>query len=154
MKPKKTSAGKKKVASPRTRRRTASAATDVPEESGSSSTKRRATEGGSTPSSTGKRMARKKTIRKAPPKVPSILLEGDQPSTVPLSGPGRRYELGSQLPSEPAAAQAELPEAYGTRQLLLAARDPHWLYAHWDLSLDQQRQFNALSGDRHLVLRV
>src|SRR4029079_3776390 len=105
-------------------------------------------------SSPGKRMPRKKTTRKAPEKVPSILLEGDQPSTIPLSGPGRRYALGSQPPSEPTPAQGGLPEAYGTRQLLLAARDPHWLYAHWDLSLDQQRQYNALSGERHLVLRI
>jgi hypothetical protein len=38
--------------------------------------------------------------------------------------------------------------------MLLAARDPHWLYAHWDLTPSQQRQYNALSADRHLVVRV
>jgi hypothetical protein len=38
--------------------------------------------------------------------------------------------------------------------LLLAARDPHWLYAHWDLTPQQQRRYNALSADRHLVVRV
>jgi uncharacterized protein len=47
-----------------------------------------------------------------------------------------------------------LPEAYGTRQLLLAARDPHWLYARWDLTREQQNKYNALSVDRHLVLRI
>ncbi|MBC8095000.1 MAG: DUF4912 domain-containing protein, partial [Akkermansiaceae bacterium] len=48
----------------------------------------------------------------------------------------------------------ELPTAYGTQHLLLAARDPHWLYAHWDLTDEQQRRYNALSADRHLVLRI
>jgi hypothetical protein len=38
--------------------------------------------------------------------------------------------------------------------MLLAARDPHWLYAHWDLTGEQQRRYNALSADRHLVVRV
>jgi hypothetical protein len=37
---------------------------------------------------------------------------------------------------------------------LLVARDPHWLYAHWDLSDAQLKEYNALSADRHLVLRV
>ena len=48
----------------------------------------------------------------------------------------------------------ELPEAYGTEKLLLAARDPHWLYAHWDLSRQQLREYNRRSTDGHLVLRV
>jgi uncharacterized protein len=47
-----------------------------------------------------------------------------------------------------------LPEAYGTGKLLLAARDPHWLYAHWDLTPPQQQHYNALSADHHLVVRV
>src|SRR5438094_6482773 len=34
----------------------------------------------------------------------------------------------------------ELPEAYGTEKLLVAARDPHWLYAHWDLTREQLRE--------------
>jgi hypothetical protein len=38
--------------------------------------------------------------------------------------------------------------------MLLVARDPHWLYAHWDLAPEQQRQYNALSADHHLVVRV
>ena len=103
------------------------------------------------PEAAGKSPARKQTLS-----VPPILLEGDQPPAPAVSGPGQRYALG------PAATPArhiaetpgELPEAYGTRQLLLAARDPHWLYARWDLTRQQQRDYNALSADRHLVLRV
>ena len=88
-------------------------------------------------------------------KIPQILLEGDQPFSPPMTGPGQKYALG---PTPPAGQfgpeEAFLPEAYGTGKLLLAARDPHWLYAHWDLTLPQQRRYNALSADRHLVVRV
>jgi uncharacterized protein len=93
--------------------------------------------------------ARKRTL-----KVPPILLEGDRPTLAPLSGPGQRYALGPTPPTEHLETEGELPEAYGTRQLLLAARDPHWLYAHWDLTVDQQRQYNSLARDKHLALRV
>jgi uncharacterized protein len=88
-------------------------------------------------------------------KIPPILLEGDEPSPPSLTGPGQKYALGpmSQA-SQRECAEARLPEAYGTGKLLLAARDPHWLYAHWDLTPQQQRHYNALSADRHLVVRV
>ncbi len=49
---------------------------------------------------------------------------------------------------------AELPEAYDTKRLYLTARDPHWVYAHWDLGREQLKQYNSLSADRHLVLRI
>ena len=48
----------------------------------------------------------------------------------------------------------DLPEAYGTGRMLLTARDPHWLYAHWDLTREQLRKYNAASTDGHLVLRI
>jgi uncharacterized protein len=97
----------------------------------------------------------KRTSRVTPLKIPPILLEGDVPPAPTVSGPGQRYALGP----TPAAARAlsagaELPESYGTRQLFLTARDPHWLYAHWDFSREQLQQYNALSSDGHLVLRV
>jgi hypothetical protein len=57
-------------------------------------------------------------------------------------------------PTEHLETEGELPESYGTQQLLLAARDPHWLYAHWDLTAEQQRNYNALARDKHLALRV
>jgi hypothetical protein len=90
------------------------------------------------------------------PSVPPILLEGDQPSTATTGGPGQRYALGPVPPAHIATPEIsrELPESYGTKRLLLAARDPHWLYARWDLTRDQQRKYNALSTDKHLVLRI
>lgn len=89
--------------------------------------------------------------------VPDILFEREVPSIPRASGPGQRYALGPspvehqpELPDE----LGELPEAYGSKRLFLAARDPHWLYAHWDFTSAQLRETNALSADRHLVLRV
>jgi hypothetical protein len=87
--------------------------------------------------------------------VPPILLEGDLPAPPPAGGPGEKFSLG---PTPPAphfeTAETELPEAYGTKKLSLTARDPHWLYAHWDLTREQQAKLNAKSADSHLVLRV
>lgn len=86
--------------------------------------------------------------------IPAILLEGDQPAAPSPSGPGQRYALGPTPPSEHFPETGELPESYGTRRLVLAARDPHWLYAHWDFTREQLNKYNGLSADGHLVLRV
>jgi hypothetical protein len=92
--------------------------------------------------------------RKTPARIPSILFEGDKHEGHPLSGPGQRYALGPTAPVEKFKTEGELPESYGTKAILLAARDPHWLYTHWDLTSDQQRRYNAFSRDSHMVLRV
>ena len=95
--------------------------------------------------------------RRAPAKVdvPTILLEGDQPSPSPAAGPGEKFSLGpSPVTQKFEDVERELPEAYGTRKLFLTARDPHWLYAHWDLTREQQAKLNVESGDGHLVLRL
>jgi hypothetical protein len=96
------------------------------------------------------------SAKKSALSVPPILLEGDKPATPAISGPGQRYALSPAPPSERGATgePGELPDAYGTQRLLLAARDPRWLYAHWDLTSEQLKKYNALSVDRHLVLRV
>ncbi|HZM06179.1 MAG TPA: DUF4912 domain-containing protein [Candidatus Saccharimonadales bacterium] len=88
--------------------------------------------------------------------IPPILLEGDSsPGPAAASGPGERYSLGPTppVPQLPSAGGA-LPEAYGTQQLFLTARDPHWVYAHWDLTREQLKKYNSLSAEGHLVLRV
>jgi uncharacterized protein len=92
--------------------------------------------------------------RKAPAKIPKILLEGDKPEPAPVSGPGHRYALGPTAPVEKLPTEGELPESYGTGAILLTARDPHWLYTHWDLTGDQQRRYNAFSRDGHLIVRI
>ena len=91
----------------------------------------------------------------APLEVPPILLEGDQPAPPPVSGPGEKYSLGPVPPAQSfPTAESELPESYGTKKLFLTARDPHWLYAHWDLTREQQLKLNSQSADGHLVLRI
>ncbi|MDX1950816.1 MAG: DUF4912 domain-containing protein [Verrucomicrobiota bacterium] len=98
--------------------------------------------------------------KKSPPRsrkklaVPPILLENDNPPPSTGTGPGQRYMLAPTAPTHHEMALPELPEAYGTRRLLLAARDPHWLYASWDLTREQLREYNQLSREGHLVLRV
>ncbi len=95
-----------------------------------------------------------RTVRKAALEIPPILLEKDSTATPSPSGPGQRYSLGPTAPAEHLSGEGELPEAYGTKRLLLTARDPHWLYAHWDFTDAQLRKYNALSRDGHLILRI
>jgi hypothetical protein len=88
--------------------------------------------------------------------IPSMLLEGDAAPAPPQSGPGKRFALGAAgiAPLPAGCEPGELPEDYGTQRLLLTARDPRWLYAHWDFSTEQLRRYNTRSVDRHLVLRI
>ena len=103
-----------------------------------------------TPAAKTKRVAKSSRL-----KIPAILLEGDAPDATVAGGPGQRYSLGPTPPGQHfPAGGGELPDSYGTQQLFLTARDPHWLYAHWDLSRAQLKQYNSLSIDGHLVLRV
>jgi hypothetical protein len=98
---------------------------------------------------------RRASVRRKKIEVPPLLLEGDQPAPPPTSGPGRKYALGPVPPSQHfETAETELPEAYGTKKLFLTARDPHWLYAHWDLTRAQQLKLNARSAAGHLILRI
>ena len=93
--------------------------------------------------------------RPLPARIPPILLEGDQPSAPAIpSGPGERYAIAPRHAEIPITPETELPSAYGTEQLLLTARDPHWLYAHWDFTDEQLRRYNAQSLDHHLLLRI
>ena len=95
-----------------------------------------------------------RTKKTTEPEIPAILLEGDEPTaTASVSGPGEKYSLGATPPTQ-SFSGGELPESYGTKKLFLTARDPHWLYAHWDLTREQQVSLNAESTDGHLILRI
>jgi hypothetical protein len=104
---------------------------------------------------TAETLVRRTFTRQKKIEAPAILLEGDQPAAPPVSGPGEKYSLGPVPPAQSfPTAESELPESYGTKKLFLTARDPHWLYAHWDLTREQQLKLNAQSADGHLVLRI
>lgn len=96
---------------------------------------------------------RRKKSETTPLDVPPILLESDEPAPASMSGPGEKYSLGATPPAQ-SFSGGELPEAYGTKKLFLTARDPHWLYAHWDLTREQQNELNNESTDGHLILRI
>ncbi len=98
-------------------------------------------------------VVRRTYTRKKKTEAPPILLEGDAPSAPPISGPGEKFSLGATPPTQ-VFSGGELPESYGTRKLFLTARDPHWLYANWDLTPEQQKALNAASTDGHLILRI
>lgn len=98
--------------------------------------------------------ARPRPARQTTLKIPALLLEGDASTAPAASGPGHRYALGPVPSVESFPGGGELPEAYGTGRLLLTARDPHWLYAHWDFTGAEMKKHNARSADGHLVLRV
>lgn len=111
---------------------------------------------------TNRKAARKSVLKnerkpaaEPPAMVAAFLLEGDEPSHPEVGGPGEKFSLGPTMSLEHfSEAIAPLPEAYGTGKLFLTARDPHWLYAHWDFTREEQFRHNARSVDRHLVLRV
>ncbi len=98
-------------------------------------------------------LVRRTYTRKKKADTPGILLEGDAPSAPSASGPGEKFSLGATPPAQ-SFSGGELPESYGTQKLFLTARDPHWLYANWDLTAEQQKQLNTASTDGHLILRI
>lgn len=97
----------------------------------------------------------KKNTRQSALPIPAFLLEGDEPSVLTEGGAAEKFALGPTAPPDHFdEGNAPLPATYNTRKLFLTARDPHWLYAHWDFSHEEQFRHNARSVDRHLVLRV
>ncbi len=101
-------------------------------------------------------MARDRAPREFRLRFPPILLENDWPLSplAPEAPPRENNRLSVTPPTTSSGRTGELPEGYGTERLFLTARDPQWLYAHWDLTREQQRHYNACSADGHLVLRI
>lgn len=59
-----------------------------------------------------------------------------------------------QHPPEP-----ELPHCYGVDRMVLLARDPHWIFAYWEITVTKQDEFTNNFGPEawsatHPVLRV
>jgi uncharacterized protein len=89
----------------------------------------------------------------APISVPPILLESDEPSYKLETGSSQKHGFVEKT-SETQSQSAALPETYGTGRLMLTARDPRCLYAHWDLTFEQQKHYRDLSENHRLQLRV
>lgn len=97
-------------------------------------------------------------LEKLPVPLPPILLEGDEPTQTHLSGPGKKFVVGSvtSAPGGPAMPAGVLPVTASGAQarLHLTPRDPWCLYAHWELPVEEQMRCNAQAKHHHLVLRV
>ncbi len=150
-------AGAKRVPAPpaKTRRNAKTALQAAPKPEGAAKAPRPARVAATAKKS--QRPAAPRKARKPKLEIPALLLAGDTAAQAVVSGPGQRYALGPTTPpahAGPVAERGELPETYGTAKIWLAARDPQWLYAHWDLSAAQQREYNAKSDDGHLIVRV
>lgn len=84
----------------------------------------------------------------------------------PFSKPKARKRIESVLiPPEPSAKKTqenaegerpqELPDHYGDNQIFLMVRDPHWLYAYWEIQKEfEQACLNQLGGDWNFVKSV
>jgi hypothetical protein len=82
------------------------------------------------------------------------LLEGDDAVPPLPSGPGKRFVLGPKVTPPAGGPPPALPGAYGTRRLFLTARDPHWLFAHWDLNEDEAQLYRSFAREARLALQV
>jgi hypothetical protein len=76
---------------------------------------------------------------------------GDQPLPDPAA---HKYEPAREtIPTAPTAPAfedlGELPQSYGANTLFLIARDPHWLFAYWDIDWTP---FRPADGTFHLKL--
>ena len=101
------------------------------------------------------KVSARKPTRVSKPALPAFLLEGDEPSVLTEAGAAEKFSLGPTAPPDHFdEGDAPLPSSYGTGKLFLTARDPHWLYAHWDFTQEEQFRHNAKSIDRHLILRL
>lgn len=73
-------------------------------------------------------------------------------------------ELGLHIPAATArpvynTTEPELPRSYGVDRMVLMARDPHWLFAYWEITATKQEEFRNSYGpvawtSTHPVLRV
>ncbi len=75
-------------------------------------------------------------------------------TSAPLPSVVMASEPSPDPPPLPSPETPVLPLFYGARQLTLAARDPHWLHAFWDLSSAEEHCLCAQAADGSLWLRI
>lgn len=68
-------------------------------------------------------------------------------------------ELSIATAKKPPNQPLELPDHYGVDRMILMARDPHWLFAYWEVTATKQDEFTnnygpAAWSTTHPVLRV
>ena len=122
----------------------------------SSKTKKSAAKKAESPKSVGSKRPSPKKKRGSETATISRLRE----SALPVDQSAHKFVLQPFTPSAPEPELpayeylGELPESYGTRRLFLAARDPRWLYAYWDLSWQQLRDAEQESPGGKVFLQI
>ena len=97
------------------------------------------------------------TIRKKPPQINVAVNASSSPSSpasvVSVAAPTTLPEVKPQaLPAYEFLGY--LPESYGTKKLFLVARDPHILFAYWDLSPVQYQEAARAAHDGKVFLEI
>ncbi|MFH0794046.1 MAG: DUF4912 domain-containing protein [bacterium] len=68
-----------------------------------------------------------------------------------MEAPARR-----RVKTPPAKSQRELPAEYGETRIVLMVRDPRWLFAYWEVAVEDRMRLGLTGGGRSssLALRV
>ncbi|MDR1304364.1 MAG: DUF4912 domain-containing protein [Verrucomicrobiales bacterium] len=104
--------------------------------------------------------AKKSPPRNSPPPRDPVI---NPPADDADASQTAKFTVNTAVPGPPPASRpaapeyedlGELPEAYGTKKLYLTARDPHWLYAYWDLTSDQIGAAERQAHDGKVFLQL
>jgi hypothetical protein len=87
--------------------------------------------------------------------VPSLSVGGSSPSSPSPAIPAPEPPVQNGHKPLPAYEfLGYLPDSYGTKKLFLVARDPHILFAYWDLSPVQYQEAARAANDGKVLLEV
>jgi len=96
----------------------------------------------------------KSAPRRKPPRIgPAINAESSPSSPAPVVPAAAQTPPPAVKPQELPAYEfiGYLPESYGTKKLFLVARDPHILFAYWDLNQVQYQEAARVAVQRDLI---
>jgi len=97
--------------------------------------------------------------RKKPPRInsaPSVKAESSASSPAPVVPAPSTATVAKPAPKDLPAYEflGYLPESYGSKKLFLVARDPHILFAYWDLSSIQYQEAARAAHDGKIFLEL
>lgn len=69
-----------------------------------------------------------------------------------------KYYLGAEEAVMPPVESMEVPGGYGIDRIVAMVRDPHWIFAYWEVTADRYRELEKRFGDSwsrcSMILRV
>src|SRR5271170_6828042 len=94
--------------------------------------------------------------RKPPRTIPVLNAESSPSSPAPVVPATPQPPAPAVKPQDLPAYEfiGHLPESYGTKKLFLVARDPHILFAYWDLNQVQYQEASRAAHDGKVFLEV